>query len=270
MTDPSAPASDSALRHDMVQSAVSFLADPKVQSSPVSQRISFLESKGLTPQEIDAALSQAPRGAGVHPAAAYPMVPAYPPWQRPQRDWRDWFIMAVVSGTVGYGVIALARKYLYPHLQPPNQTQVEADLAALDAKYDEVAAHLDEIDETTNAIARGLEEHQAEVAKSVADVNELIKSVREREEAHEAELRETKRVVDEIREDVSTQFQRSRDAQSRSLSELQTELKSLRSLLVSRGAAPASAPAPAAPPAESAPPPPRPAPSIPAWQLADN
>lgn len=261
MTDPSAQAPDGVPRPDMVQSAVSFLADPKVQSSSVSDRVSFLESKGLTAQEIDTALALSSRGATAAPAA-YPLVPAYPPWQRPQRDWRDWFIMAVVSGTVGYGVIALARKYLYPHLQPPNQTQVEADLSALDAKYDEVAAHLSEIDETTDAIARGLEEHQAEVSKSVADINELIKGVREREEAHEADLRETKRVVDEVRDDVSVQFQRSRDAQSRSLAELQSELKSLRSLLVSRGAAPAAA-------TESTPPP-RPAPSIPAWQLADN
>lgn len=256
---PPAPERGAVPRSDMVQSAVSFLADPKVQSSPVSQRITFLESKGLTPQEIDAALAQAPRG--VAPPAAYPMVPAYPPWHQPQRDWRDWFIMAVVSGTVGYGVIALARKYLYPHLQPPNQTQVEADLAALNAKYDEVAGHLEAIDETTDGIARGLEEHQAEVAKSVEEVNELIRSVREREEAHENDLAEMKRIVDDVRDEVSSQFQRSREAQARSLIELQNELKSLRSLLVSRGAASAAAPP------ESALPPPRPAPSIPAWQL---
>ena len=47
----------SAPRADMVANAVSFLEDPNVQSSSMSQRISFLESKGLTSQEIDLALS---------------------------------------------------------------------------------------------------------------------------------------------------------------------------------------------------------------------
>jgi len=99
-----------APRADMIQSAVTFLGDPKVQDSPMSQRISFLESKGLTSHEIDVALGQAGHGGApmVRPGAAYPMMPAYPPIQS-RRDWRDWFIMAVVSGTVGYGLIALAR-----------------------------------------------------------------------------------------------------------------------------------------------------------------
>ena len=51
-----APPAGGAPRSDMVQSAVTFLADPNVQSSPFSQRISFLESKGLTSQEIDLSL----------------------------------------------------------------------------------------------------------------------------------------------------------------------------------------------------------------------
>jgi len=112
----------SAPRADMVANAVSFLEDPNVQSSSMSQRISFLESKGLTSQEIDRALSQVGRAPPpLPPSAPYPMMPAYPP-ARPQRDWRDWFIMAVVSGTVGYGVVSLARRYLYPHPQPPDKT----------------------------------------------------------------------------------------------------------------------------------------------------
>ena len=114
---PSSSVAPTAPRADMIQSAVSFLADPKVQSSPISQRISFLESKGLTQQEIDLAMGQVGRAvAGPMGSTSaqgpymqpYPMMPAYPP-TKPQRDWRDWFIMAVVSGTVVYGVISLAR-----------------------------------------------------------------------------------------------------------------------------------------------------------------
>lgn len=109
----------------MVQSAVSFLSDPKVHSSSVAQRIAFLESKGLSSQEIDEALRQVGLGGGgggepnrgpanySQQRSPYAAVQQqYPPYaQQPaaSRDWRDWFIMAVVSGAVGYGVIALAR-----------------------------------------------------------------------------------------------------------------------------------------------------------------
>lgn len=270
----------------MVQSAVTFLADPNVQSSPFSQRISFLESKGLTSQEIDLALSQAAhsggaggpsavahaRGGGVPPPGAYPMVPAYPPMQPPRRDWRDWFIMGVVSGTVGYGLIALARKYLYPHLQPPNKTALETDMDELTAKYDEVAEHLDELDQTTDAMRQGLEQHQAEITKSVEGVNSLVQDTRAREEQRDKEFEQLRDEIEQIRSELGQMFRRTRESQANSLIDLQGELKSLRSLLVSRvgsgaqanGASNGAGDGTGSPDTQQ-----RPAPKIPAWQLED-
>jgi len=263
----SAPAAGSGPRADMVQSAIQFLEDPKVQSSPVSQRISFLESKGLTPQEIDVALGQVGRagGAALAPRAPYPMMPAYPP-ARTQRDWRDWFIMAVVAGTVGYGVVALARRYLYPHLQPPNQTALEAERDALAAKYDEVSLHLEELDQTTEAMSQGLAAQQAAIAESVQGVNDMVTDTREREERRDKDMDKMRDDVEELRTDVQGMFDRARQAQVSALSELQSELKSLRSLLVSRGGLSAGSTEPAADDA----PPARAAPTIPAWQLAEE
>ncbi|KAI8808470.1 peroxisomal membrane anchor protein conserved region-domain-containing protein [Cladochytrium replicatum] len=47
-----------AKRDDLIESAVRFLKDPKVQSSPLAKRISFLETKGLTSAEIEEALAR--------------------------------------------------------------------------------------------------------------------------------------------------------------------------------------------------------------------
>lgn len=254
----------------MVQSAIQFLEDPKVQSSPVSQRISFLESKGLTPQEIDAALSHVGRagGAALTQRAPYPMMPAYPP-ARTQRDWRDWFIMTVVAGTVGYGVVALARRYLYPHLQPPNQTALEEERDALTAKYDEVALHLEELDQTTEAMSQGLAAQQAAIAESVQGVNDMVADAREREERRDKDMDKMRNDVEELRSDVQGMFDRAREAQVSALSELQSELKSLRSLLVSRGGL-SSTPTTDTTTSTDEAPPARTAPSIPAWQLAEQ
>lgn len=315
MSDPSTSAvgahqqqvSAGPVRQDMVASAVSFLSDPKVQSSSMSQRVSFLESKGLRPNEIDEAIrqaGQAPAGgpSGYASYAAGPPAPYYaggPPYgaypgaaqaQQQGRDWRDWFIMAVVSGTIGYGVISLAKKYLMPHLQPPNANVLEADLDSLTAKYDEVASQLQALDAQTLAVKQGLDEQKAEVEQSIKEVEDCVKSVRENEKRRDGELDRIKDDVEGIRKELTSLFEKSKQAQTNSLSELQSELKSLKSLLVSRGTVGGQtgggAPVPPRPygvgygsvgsygsptigtPTGDASPPHIPKPTIPAWQLA--
>lgn len=320
MSDPSTSAvgahqqqqiSTGPVRPDMVASAITFLSDPKVQSSSMSQRVSFLESKGLRPNEIDEAIrqtnqSQAGASAGYASYAAGPPAPyyagapygAYPggPMQAQQqgRDWRDWFIMAVVSGTIGYGVISLAKKYLMPHLQPPNANVLEADLDSLTAKYDEVASQLQALDAQTLAVKQGLDEQKAEVEKSIKEVEECVQTVRDNEKRRDGELDRIRDDVEAIRKELGSLFEKSKQAQTNSLSELQSELKSLKSLLVSRGTVGgqgggmhggAGAAAPPRPygvgygagsygsptigtPTGDASPPHIPKPTIPAWQLA--
>ncbi|PKI83235.1 Pex14p [Malassezia vespertilionis] len=223
-------AGTSVPRVDMIRNAVSFLSDPKVQSSPISQRVSFLESKGLTPQEVDLALAESsrappPQNSMQNMQSQYPMMPAYPPMQPQQRDWRDWFIMAVVSGTVGYGLFGLARRYLYPHLLPPNQGVLEAERDELAAKYDEVALHLEELDQTTEAIRQGLDVHQVAVEKSVLGVNEMVEHVRAREEQRDKDLDQMKSDVEEMREEFTNLLNRTRKSQITALTDLQGELK---------------------------------------------
>jgi peroxin-14 len=46
------------MRSESVALAVRFLSDPKVQTAPLNKRIAFLESKGLTSEEIEEALKK--------------------------------------------------------------------------------------------------------------------------------------------------------------------------------------------------------------------
>ncbi|CBJ27246.1 conserved unknown protein [Ectocarpus siliculosus] len=50
------------MREDQIVNGVNFLVHPKAKTAPLSQRISFLENKGLTAEEISAALSRAEGG----------------------------------------------------------------------------------------------------------------------------------------------------------------------------------------------------------------
>ena len=97
-------------RHDLIRNAVLFLNDPKVQSSSLTSRITFLESKGLDEAEIQEALRQASSSPS---SSSIPPVPPdgfqdsargygynYNSGQRrgmfapdpPRRDWRDLFV----------------------------------------------------------------------------------------------------------------------------------------------------------------------------------
>lgn len=109
------------MREELITSAISFLSDPKVQSAPLAKKVSFLESKGMTSEEIEEAMARAngkssgavatvaaPSGMIAQPGMAMQQVPPpLPP--RPAYDWRDIFIAAVLAGGVGYGVWTLAK-----------------------------------------------------------------------------------------------------------------------------------------------------------------
>lgn len=116
------------MREELITSAISFLSDPKVQSAPLAKKVSFLESKGMTSEEIEEAMARVNgKSSGTAATTATPvsvpqtgsgmmvqqqpgMAMAPPPLPpRPAYDWRDIFIAAVLAGGVGYGVWTLAK-----------------------------------------------------------------------------------------------------------------------------------------------------------------
>lgn len=98
-----------------------------MSSSPIENRIAFLQSKNLTQEEIDTALARAtgetaPQSSSFVNYSPSQVTRQSPPayggyqqqWQQPpppipKRDWRDWFIMATVVGGVGYGAYVVAK-----------------------------------------------------------------------------------------------------------------------------------------------------------------
>jgi hypothetical protein len=109
-----------SMREDLINSALSFLSDPKVQDAPLTKKVSFLESKGMTSEEIEEALARA-NGKSTGSAqtatatagtmAHQPIMVQKPPPVpvRPSYDWKDVFIGAVLAGGLGYGAWTLAK-----------------------------------------------------------------------------------------------------------------------------------------------------------------
>ncbi|GAA6021937.1 hypothetical protein JCM10207_002606 [Rhodosporidiobolus poonsookiae] len=248
---PSPPLSSSSSsdRAALLTSAVSFLRDPSAASSPLAQKIAFLESKGLTQPEIQTALAQAAMSGGggaAGGAGGYAPPPqrygaGYAPYgpqpggmREYEKDWRDWFIMGVVGGGVGWLAVKLAQKFLLPSLQPPSESDLEASQRALEAKYDEAAALLHTLQESTDAVAASLDEQKASVEKELDEVRKAVEEMREGERKRDEWAKKVEQQVEDMAKSLPTLMDKQAAAQSSSLADLQTELKSLKSLLIAR------------------------------------
>ncbi|KAK6354746.1 peroxisomal membrane protein pex14 [Orbilia brochopaga] len=245
------------MREDLIQGAVNFLQDPSVATAPLDKRIAFLQSKNLTPEEISAALQRtgvdpslipsfapAPSGFGV------PQRPAgfgqgygggyFAPAQRQEpagRDWRDWFVMATVSGTVGYGLYQLAKRYVVPIIAPPTPEALAADKAAIDTAFSDAFALLESLKTDTEALKEAEEKRNTKVDQALEEVERVVETLKEASKRREDE---NKRLNDEVRnlkDLIPKALDGHKETQAASLKDLQAELKSLKALLVNRASA---------------------------------
>ncbi|KAL2008068.1 hypothetical protein VTN00DRAFT_8050 [Thermoascus crustaceus] len=246
-------------REELVSSAVTFLQDPSVASSPLEKRIAFLQSKNLTQEEIDLALSRVGEDSSSsttstrqgytpqqQPVYRPPPPPAqgygYPPygqWQSPppeipKRDWRDWFIMATVMGGVGYGLYFVAKRYIAPLIAPPTPPQLQQDKENIDEQFSRAFALIDQLSSDT-ATLKSAEEARTErldaALREVENVvSELKSSTRRRDD-------ETRRISDEVRalkDSIPKALEGAREGNENRLKELGTELRSLKVLMGNR------------------------------------
>ncbi|KAG8940989.1 peroxisomal membrane protein pex14 [Tulasnella sp. 424] len=282
------------MRSSIISNAVSFLRDSSTQESPLDKRIEFLRVKGLTQEEIDAALAQvgitrvdAPIASSstvstaegeffavpvtTQPKHVVPQyhntVPAYnyafdarrmPPPQR-EKDWKDWFVswftcelrapggltgdwlyqvMAVVSGTVAVGAYSLAKKFLFPHLTPPPLDAFQQTQASLEAQFDAISKQLADLQTESDAQRKIVEASKDEVARVVSEVDAALRELKLEEEKAKLELKEIREEVGNVRELVPKLIQSSQASATNTLADVQAELKSLKTLLLSRPSQP--------------------------------
>ncbi|KAH6707624.1 peroxisomal membrane anchor protein conserved region-domain-containing protein [Leptodontidium sp. 2 PMI_412] len=242
-----------AIREDIVASAVTFLQDPSVAGSPIENRIAFLQSKNLTQEEIDTALARA--GGETAPANYSSYAPQQQqvirqpqpgyggyqqhPWQQPppeipKRDWRDWFIMATVMGGVGYGLYFVAKRYVYPMIAPPTAPQLEQDKQAIDESFEKAFSLLDQLAKDTETLKAS---EQARTERLDAALTEVETVISELKTASKRREEESRRIGDEVRglkDLIPRAMEGQKETTDTRLRELNTELKSLKTLMGQR------------------------------------
>ncbi|RYO94196.1 hypothetical protein DL766_002718 [Monosporascus sp. MC13-8B] len=245
------------IREDVVASAVAFLQDPNVVSSPVESQLSFLRSKNLTQEEIDAAYARAGSTSpppsqqvvqqqqqqqqqsppqqpyyGQYPPQPYGWQP--PPPEPPKRDWRDWFIMATVMGGVGYGLYFLTKRYVYPLVSPPTPEQLEKDKATVDEQFEKAFVTLEQLVKDTETL-KSSEKGRTEKLDKVLE--ELESFMRDTKSASRRQEDETDRLRDDMKS-LKSALPNAMSAQKEftdgRLKEISAEVRSLKSLISQR------------------------------------
>lgn len=221
-------------REDLVATAVRFLQNPRVSSSPLHQKKQFLLKKGLTNEEIDSAIRRAgpvhqvaERHGETHPVAAVvPLPPPLPPSPSPypvalySTEYTTWHYLRDISstaalfGAVCYGVYYLYKRYLLPYLLGKSYTD-----------EDKLAQVQQQVSALTSAVQQ---------------LKDAVKSLESSLGSEQRLLRETES-VDAIKHDVA-------------LSDLKSEMQSIKGLLLSRKQFPST---------------PKVTPIIPTWQLEE-
>ncbi|KNF03886.1 hypothetical protein PSTG_02973 [Puccinia striiformis f. sp. tritici PST-78] len=226
-------------RDPLISSAVGFLQDPAVASSPLAKRIAFLESKGLTPSEIEEALRRASHLSTSQNAFAAGYRGPYQA-DRDATDWRDWFVMTVIGGGVGYLLINLAKKFLIPALKPPTQTELEEAQARLEEKYDEVSGILQTIQADTEIVKKEMSQQTEKLGLAMKEVESAVEECLSGEIKRDQELHTVQREVEGLRTSVQQMIQSNKESQTAAIVDLQTELKSLKSLMAARPGIPSA------------------------------
>lgn len=154
--------------------------------------------------------------------------------QRRDRDWRDWFIMATVTTAASYGLYHLARRYVAPLISPPTPPQLETDKAHIDAEFAKAFSMLDTLTADTALLKTAEEERKTRVDAALQEVESVIQSLKDAGKRREDE---SKRVGDEVRglrDLIPKALEGQKESQKKALEDLQTELKSLKQLVINR------------------------------------
>ncbi|XP_068394966.1 peroxisomal membrane protein PEX14 isoform X4 [Eschrichtius robustus] len=232
-TPSSTPGSENvAPREPLIATAVKFLQNSRVRHSPLATRRAFLKKKGLTDEEIDLAFQQSGTAAD-EPASLGPatqVVPVQPPHLIAQpyspagSRWRDYSALAIIMAGIAFGFHQLYKKYLLPLVVGGREDRKQ--LERMEASLSELSGS---------------------VAQTVTQLQMTLASVQELLIQQQQKVQELAHELATAKATTSTNW----ILESQNISELKSEINSLKGLLLNRRQFP---PSPSAP-------------KIPSWQI---
>ncbi|KAG7662072.1 PEX14 [[Candida] subhashii] len=242
---------------ELIKSAVSFLRDPQVASSPLTKKVEFLESKGLNQSEIEEALRRANEGTNSQVATTTtasptatttttsvvsPSQPNLPPIDYynappppPERSWKDYFIMATATAGVMYGLHQVVTKYLIPTIIPPSQSAIEKDKERIDEEFLKIDKILEQLTEDQQNIKNENEIKLKDIDTVIENVNDFLSRYNKDKLKFDDDLRLMKLEIDNLSNSIQKNMKLTKEDINEELSDINQELQSLKNLIKARG-----------------------------------
>lgn len=223
-------------RKQLFDSAVSFLSDPSVKDAPLTKKIEFLQSKGLTQQEVELALKESQQEH--KPLESSPVerklrtdptvYEAVPP-PLPRRDWKDYFIMATASAGLFYGVYEVTKRYVIPNFLPESQSKLDQDKKEIQQQFDKVDTLLETIEQEQAEFRIKEEEKLKELDKTVIDMQTCLEQTTHTRTKIEDEFKMMKLEISNLQSKIDN-FVLSKKSDQQ-LDNIRTEFESLKNLI---------------------------------------
>ncbi|KAF3358766.1 hypothetical protein VdG1_05320 [Verticillium dahliae VDG1] len=215
-----------AIREELVASAAQFLLDPSVANSSVDNRVSFLRTKNLTQEEIDAALArvgvQSPAGTAPPPAMGSPYQ------NSPQH----------------YGVYELTKRYVYPLIAPPTPERLEQDKKTIEEQFDGAFALVEQLAKDTEALKAAEQERTERLDTALSDFEGVINELKSANKRRDDEAQRIRDDVYNLKDAIPKALETQKDLTDQRLREINAELTSLKTLISQRMTAPSPSPTP--------------------------
>lgn len=227
-----------ALREDLIASAVEFLKDPSISDSPLNKRIEFIESKGLTQEEIQELLKRAQGQDTV--ATTSPQtspVPTVPDYyhnapQVPDRDWKDYFIMATTTVGVTYGIYQIVTRYVLPNLLPPSKSKLEEEKESIDQEFARVEKLLDNLESKQNQFIEDNNLKAKKIEETLTSIDNIVLKTNEKNLQNEESLKYLKLEIENIKSTMISTLDSQKSNVLQELTSIESELNSLKQIIL--------------------------------------
>lgn len=224
-------------RKQLFDSAVSFLSDHSVKNAPLTKKVEFLQSKGLTQEEVELALKESqksPQDSGLTyrelsgASREEPLYEAVPP-PLPKRDWKDYFIMATATAGLFYGVYEVARRYVIPNILPESKSKLEQDKEEIQSYFEKVDKVLEAIEQEQEKVRNSDNEKLKELDDTIYQLQTCLDQNAKSREKMEDEFKMLKLEMVNLQTTIDKYVLSNKN--SKDLDKIANEVNSLKNLI---------------------------------------
>lgn len=229
-------------KRKLYDSAILFLKDPSIQDAPLNKKLEFLQSKGMSQNEIEEVLAIAQKDLSEtknqHVIVNKENIQseyvdnnfyeAIPP-PLPRRDWKDYFIMTTASVGLCYGIYHLAKSYIVPQLFPETKFKLEQDKELIMEEFNKVEKLLGHIEEEQDIFKTKEQERLQEIDKTILDLQTVLEETTRTKQRIEDEFKTIKFEMSNLQSIVEKCL--SGNENTRELNQINEEIISLKNLI---------------------------------------